>query len=120
MIAILKYVSKLTQPITWLVSGLFDQLQIELVAEGLLIQTLLNAQLYHCDTVINFHLWEPRATGGRDACRGKKRREGERVGGRGRGGKGGRGRGRKRKRRRRKRREGRMESYTIGLSQHRR
>jgi len=52
---------------TWLVSGLLDELQVELVTEGLFLQALLNGQLYHGDTIIWVHFLKPNPIGGRDA-----------------------------------------------------
>ncbi len=49
------------RPHTRLVGCLFDQLQVELIAEGLLFQTLLYGQLYHRDAVVWIYLLETNA-----------------------------------------------------------
>ena len=51
----------------WLVSGLLYQLQVELIAERLLLQTLLYGQLHHADAVLGVNLVKPSAVGGANA-----------------------------------------------------
>lgn len=43
---------------TRLVSGLLDELEVEFIAESLLLKALLDGQLHHGDTVIWLHLLE--------------------------------------------------------------
>ena len=52
---------------TWLVGGLLDELQVELVTECLLLKALLHGQLHHADAVVRVHLLKPRPVGGGDA-----------------------------------------------------
>ena len=52
---------------TWLISGLLDELEVELVAEGLLLQALLDGQLYHGDTIVWVHLLKSDPVGGCNA-----------------------------------------------------
>lgn len=47
----------------WLVCGLLDELQVELVAESFFLHTLLQGQLYHGDTVLGINLLKPSAIG---------------------------------------------------------
>ena len=49
-------------PLTGLVCGLLNELQVELITESLLLQTLLYSQLHHCHTVIWVHLLKPNTT----------------------------------------------------------
>ena len=56
---------------TWLVSGLFNELEVKLIAESFLLQTLLYGQLHHGDTVICIHLFKTNPTRRCDTCGGK-------------------------------------------------
>ena len=53
---------------TWLVGGLFNELEVELIAESFLLETLLYGQLDHGDTVVCVHLFKTNPTRGCDAC----------------------------------------------------
>lgn len=53
---------------TWLVGGLFNELEVELIAESFLLETLLYGQLDHGDTVVCVHLFKTNPTRGCDTC----------------------------------------------------
>ena len=50
----------------WLVGCLLDQLKIELIAQGLSLQTFLYGQLHHGNAVVRVHLIKATPTRGGD------------------------------------------------------